>query len=101
MNCLLLYELVDIQEKLQRDLNASLESQRRLNEKIQGLERKNDKLQTTVHELGETIIINDRNYQIKLTSADDENQRLKLTHKEDLKDQELRTNRDISVQYIF
>ncbi|CAF4173952.1 unnamed protein product, partial [Rotaria sp. Silwood2] len=25
-------ELVDIQEKLQRDLNASLESQRRLNE---------------------------------------------------------------------
>ncbi|CAF2751086.1 unnamed protein product [Rotaria sp. Silwood2] len=47
-------ELVDIQEKLQRDLNASLESQRRLNEKIQGLERKNDKLQTTVHELGET-----------------------------------------------
>ncbi|CAF3041578.1 unnamed protein product [Rotaria sp. Silwood2] len=88
-------ELVDIQEKLQRDLNASLESQRRLNEKIQDLERKNDKLQTTVHELGETIIINDRNYQIKLTSADDENQRLKLTHKEDSKDQELRTNRDI------
>ncbi|CAF3558587.1 unnamed protein product [Rotaria sp. Silwood1] len=88
-------ELIDIQEKLQRDLNASLEIQRRLNEKIQDLERKNDKLQTTVHELGETITINERDYQIKLTALDDENQRLKLKQKEDLKDRELITNRDI------
>jgi len=39
--------------------------------------------------------MNDRDHQIKLTSLDDENQRLKLKHKEDIKDHELITNRDI------
>jgi hypothetical protein len=39
--------------------------------------------------------MNDRTHQIKLTSFDDENQRLKLKHKEDLKDQEVIANRDI------
>ncbi len=39
--------------------------------------------------------MNDRTHQIKLTSLDDENQRLKLKHKEDLKDHELISNRDI------
>jgi len=39
--------------------------------------------------------MNDRTHQIKLTSLDDENQRLKLKHKEDLKDHELIANRDI------
>ncbi|CAF1110582.1 unnamed protein product [Rotaria sordida] len=88
-------ELIDIQEKLQRDLNENLEIQRRLNEKNYDLERKNEKLQTTIRELGETITINDRDHQIKLTAIDDENQRLKLKHKEELKDQELITNRDL------
>jgi hypothetical protein len=39
--------------------------------------------------------MNDRDHQIKQTSLNDENQRLKLKHKEDLKDHELITNRDI------
>jgi len=39
--------------------------------------------------------MNDRTHQIKLTSFDDEHQRLKLKHKEDLKDHELISNRDI------
>jgi hypothetical protein len=39
--------------------------------------------------------MNDRDHQIKQTSLDDENQRLKSKHKEDLKDHELMTNRDI------
>lgn len=39
--------------------------------------------------------MNDRTHQIKLTSLDDENQRLKLKHKEDLKDHELRSLREI------
>lgn len=39
--------------------------------------------------------MNDRTHQIKLTSLDDEIQRLKLKHKEDLKDHELIVNRDI------
>ncbi len=120
MNCNLIFydkilqELIDIQEKLQRDLNENQEIQRRLNEKIHDLERKNENLQSTIHELRETVCIlissslslsikknssqitmNDRDHQIKLTSLDDENQRLKLKHKEDIKDHELITNRDI------
>jgi phage terminase Nu1 subunit (DNA packaging protein) len=39
--------------------------------------------------------MNDRDHQIKQTSFDDENQRLKFKHKEDLKDQELIAKRDI------
>ena len=39
--------------------------------------------------------MNDRDHQIKQTTLNDENQRLKLKHKEDLKDHELTTNRDI------
>jgi hypothetical protein len=39
--------------------------------------------------------MNDRDHQIKQTSLDDENQRLKVRHKEDLKDHELTTNREI------
>jgi len=39
--------------------------------------------------------MNDRDHQIKQTSLDDDNQRLKQKHKEDLKDHELITNRDI------
>ncbi len=38
--------------------------------------------------------MHDRTHQIKLTSLDDENQRLKLKHKEDLKDHDLISNRD-------
>ncbi|CAF1988953.1 unnamed protein product [Rotaria magnacalcarata] len=88
-------DLIHMQDKLQRDLKESLDVQRRLTEKIHDLERKNEKLQTTVHELHETIAMNDRTHQIKLTSSDDEIQRLKLKHKEDLKDHELVANRDI------
>ncbi|CAF3514740.1 unnamed protein product [Adineta steineri] len=88
-------ELIDIQEKLQRNLNENIENQRRLNEKLHDLERKNDNLQTTIRELQETITINDRNHQIKLTTINDENERLKLKHKEDLKDNELILNRDV------
>lgn len=39
--------------------------------------------------------MNDRDHHIKQTSLDDENQRLKVKHKEDLKDHEVTTNRDI------
>jgi predicted transcriptional regulator len=39
--------------------------------------------------------MNDRDHQIKQTSLDDENQRLKSKHKEDLKDHELNANRNI------
>jgi hypothetical protein len=39
--------------------------------------------------------MNDRDHQIKFSSIDDDNQRLKLKHKEDLKDHELITTRDI------
>jgi hypothetical protein len=38
--------------------------------------------------------MNDRDHQIKLTALTDENQRLKIKHKEDLKDHELAANRD-------
>ena len=48
-------ELIDVQEKLQRDLNESVETQRRVNEKLHDLERKNETLQTTIHELRETV----------------------------------------------
>ncbi|CAF3525778.1 unnamed protein product [Rotaria sp. Silwood1] len=88
-------QLFNIQEKFQRDLNESLEKQRRLSEKVHDLERKNETLQTTIHELRETITINDRDHQLKISSLDDENQRLKLKHKEDLKDHELISTRDI------
>ncbi|CAF1332763.1 unnamed protein product [Adineta ricciae] len=88
-------ELIDIQEKLQRDLNESAEIQRRLNEKLHDLERKNETLQSTIRDLQENITISDRTHQIKLTSADEEIQRLKFKHKEDLKDQELIANRDV------
>jgi hypothetical protein len=47
--------LFNLQDKLQRDLNESLEIQRRLNEKVHDLERKNEILQTTIHELRETV----------------------------------------------
>ncbi|CAF2635086.1 unnamed protein product, partial [Rotaria sp. Silwood2] len=87
--------LFHIQEKFQRDLNESLEIQRRLSEKVHDLERKNETLQTTIHELREIITINDRDHQLKVSSLDDENQRLKLKHKEDLKDHELTSTRDI------
>jgi hypothetical protein len=40
------------------------------------------------------ITINDRDHHIKLTASDDENQRLILKHKEDIKDHELKANRD-------
>ncbi|CAF3143188.1 unnamed protein product [Rotaria socialis] len=86
--------LFNIQEKLQRDLNESLETQRRLSEKVHDLERKNETLQTTVHELREAITINDRDHHLKIASLDDENQRLKLKHKEDLKDHELMSMRE-------
>ena len=48
-------ELFHLQNKLQRELNESLENQRRLNERVQDLERKNEILQTTSHELRETV----------------------------------------------
>ncbi|CAF0856833.1 unnamed protein product [Rotaria sordida] len=87
--------LLNIQEKFQRDLNENLEIQRRLNEKVHDLERKNETLQTTIYELRETITINDRDHHLKISSLDDENQRLKLKHKENLKDYELSSTRNI------
>ena len=39
--------------------------------------------------------MNDRSHQIKLSSFEEETQRLKLKHKEDLKDQELIASRDL------
>ena len=39
--------------------------------------------------------MNDRDHQIKQKALDDENQRLKTRHKEDLKDHELTSNREV------
>ncbi|UJR31284.1 hypothetical protein I4U23_018784 [Adineta vaga] len=88
-------DLIHSQTKLQRELHDNLEIQRRLNEKVHDLERKNENLQTIIHEFRETITINDRDHQLKLSALDNENQRLKLKHKEDLKDHEISSSRDI------
>ena len=48
-------ELIDVQEKLQRDLNESNEAQRRLNEKNHDLERKNEALLSDIRDLRETV----------------------------------------------
>ncbi|CAF0860113.1 unnamed protein product [Adineta ricciae] len=88
-------ELFNHQTKLQRELHDSLEAQRRLSEKVHDLERKNENLQTIIYELRETITTTDRDHHLKLSALDNETQRLKLKHKEDLKDQESTSLREI------
>ena len=89
--------------------------QRRLNEKIHELERKNETLQNTIYELRQNvrrsiylfslifqhfllrhqITENDRDHHLKIAEFDDENQRLKLKHKEEIKDQQLTHQREL------
>ncbi|CAF1479544.1 unnamed protein product [Didymodactylos carnosus] len=88
-------ELMDIQEKLNREIHENLDTQRRLTERGHDLERKCEQLQSTVHDLRETIALNDRDHQLKQSTLADENQRLKAKHKEELKDFELITTRDL------
>lgn len=79
---------------MQREIQDHVEIERRLSEKIHDLERQNDNHQLTIRELRETVTINDRDHQIKQNAMDSENQRLKLQHKEDLKDQQLISDRE-------
>ena len=41
------------------------------------------------------MTINDRDHRLKLTAAEEENQRLKQRHNEELREQEMKTNRDL------
>ena len=52
---MIVQELIDTQEKLQRQLNEHLEIERRLNERIQDLERKNENFMSNIRELRETV----------------------------------------------
>lgn len=83
------------QNKIQREFHENVELQRRLNEKIHELERKNETLQNTIHEFRQNITENDRDHHLKIAELDDENQRTKLKHKEEIKDQQLSHQREI------
>jgi len=46
---------LNLQSKLQHELNDGLDQQRRLTEKLHDFERKTEILQTTIHELRESV----------------------------------------------
>ncbi|UJR15397.1 hypothetical protein I4U23_002345 [Adineta vaga] len=82
-------------QKIQREYKNEKDKLNDIQEKLHDFTRKNENLQSTIHELQETIAMNDRTHQIKLTSMEDEIQRLKSKHKEELKDHELIASRDL------
>jgi len=48
-------DLIDVQERLEREIQQHIETERRLNEKLHDLERQLDNHQATIRDLRETV----------------------------------------------